>query len=158
MDKKNYRKGVGIVIVNPDGQFFLGKRIGKEAWQFPQGGIDEGESPEDALYRELYEETGLKKDRVEIVTVSNKWLVYHIPHIFQRSKRQFDGVMQKWFLLKFLGNSEDINLNVTGHAEFDAWKWGDRTTAIDSVIRFKKAVYMSILDEFAEALERFKYS
>ena len=66
--------------------------------------------------------------------------------------------MQKWFLLKFLGNSEDINLNVTGHAEFDAWKWGDRTTAINSVIRFKKAVYMSILDEFAEALERFKYS
>ncbi len=158
MDKKNYRKGVGIVVVNSTGQFFLGKRIGKESWQFPQGGIDDGESPEDALYRELHEETGIKKEKVEILTISNKWLVYHIPHIFQRSKRKFDGVMQKWFLLEFLGDNDDINLNATGHAEFDAWKWGDKQNAIDSVIRFKRGVYVSILDEFSDALERFKYS
>lgn len=158
MDKKNYRKGVGIIIVDSKGQFFLGKRIGKEAWQFPQGGIDEGESPENALYRELYEETGLKKETVEILAKSNKWLVYHIPHIFQRSKRKYDGVMQKWYLLKFLGNNEDINLDAAEHAEFDAWKWGDRTTAINSVIKFKKAVYISILDEFSNILDRFKYS
>tara|TARA_B100000287_G_C20427054_1_gene699900 strand:- start:194 stop:676 length:483 start_codon:yes stop_codon:yes gene_type:complete len=158
MDKKNYRKGVGMVVVNSSGQFFLGKRIGKESWQFPQGGIDEGETPKDALYRELHEETGISQDKVEIITISNKWLVYHIPHIFQRSKRKFEGVMQKWFLLHFLGNNEDIDLNSTGHAEFDAWKWGDKKTAIESVIRFKKAVYVSILDEFSESLERFEYS
>jgi len=64
MNKKNYRKGVGIVVVNDSGQFFLGKRVGAEAWQFPQGGIDDGETPEQALYRELYEETGIKKDKV----------------------------------------------------------------------------------------------
>ncbi len=82
MNGKNYRKGVGIIIVNPEGQFFLGKRIGAEAWQFPQGGIDEGEAPKDALYRELYEETGLKREAVKILDVSKKWLVYHIPHVF----------------------------------------------------------------------------
>ncbi len=158
MDKKNYRKAVGIIIVDSSGRFFLGKRIGKEAWQFPQGGIDEGESPEDALYRELYEETGIKKEMVEVLAKSNKWLVYHIPHIFQRSKRKFEGVMQKWFLLKFLGSNEDVSLNAAGHAEFDAWKWGDRKAAISSVIKFKKAVYISILDEFSEILDRFKYS
>lgn len=152
MGKKNYRKGVGMVIVNSDSQFFLGKRIGKEAWQFPQGGIDNGESPKDALYRELHEETGIESEKVEILSISNKWLVYHIPHIFQRAKRKFDGVMQKWFLLKFLGNNNDVNLNALGHAEFDAWKWGDRKTAINSVIRFKRAVYISILDEFSDVL------
>ena len=158
MDKKNYRKGVGIIIVNSSGQFFLGKRIGAEAWQFPQGGIDDGETPKEALYRELHEETGLTENVVQIITVSSKWLVYHIPHIFQRYKRKFDGVMQKWFLLEFLGDNDDINLNATGHAEFDAWKWGDKQNAIDSVIRFKRGVYVSILDEFSDVLERSKYS
>ena len=77
MNNKSYRKGVGIIIVNSDLQFFLGKRIGADAWQFPQGGIDEGETPEEALYRELYEETGLERDKIEILDKSKKWLVYH---------------------------------------------------------------------------------
>ena len=97
MKGKNYRKGVGMVIVNREDQFFLGKRIGADAWQFPQGGIDEGETPEVALYRELFEETGLEKDKVEIIDISKKWLVYHIPHVFQRSNKKYDGAMQKCF-------------------------------------------------------------
>ena len=156
MNGKNYRKGVGIIIVNGHSQFFLGKRIGANAWQFPQGGIDEGETPEDALYRELFEETGLKRDKVEILDKSKKWLVYHIPHVFQRSKKRYDGAMQKWFLLKIIGDDSDIDLNATGHAEFDAWKWGDEKTAIKSVIKFKKRVYQSILNEFSCVLERLK--
>jgi putative (di)nucleoside polyphosphate hydrolase len=156
MKGKNYRKGVGIVIVNAKGQFFLGKRIGAEAWQFPQGGIDEGENPEESLYRELHEETGLVKDKVTIVAVSKKWLVYHIPHVYQRSNKKYDGAMQKWFLLKLTGTNEDVNLNAVNEAEFDAWKWADRNTAINSVIRFKKAVYASIFAEFADVLKGLK--
>ncbi|MDA7841584.1 RNA pyrophosphohydrolase [Gammaproteobacteria bacterium] len=156
MKGKNYRKGVGIIIVNAKGQFFLGKRIGAEAWQFPQGGIDEGENPEEALYRELHEETGLIKDRVTIVTVSKRWLVYHIPHVYQRSNKQYDGAMQKWFLLRLTGTNEDINLNAVDQAEFDAWKWADKKTAINSVIRFKKGVYASIFSEFSDVLKGLK--
>jgi len=156
MKGKNYRKGVGIVIVNAKGQFFLGKRIGAEAWQFPQGGIDEGENPEESLYRELHEETGLVKDKVTIVAVSKKWLVYHIPHVYQRSNKKYDGAMQKWFLLKLTGTNEDVNLNAVNEAEFDAWKWADKNTAINSVIRFKKAVYASIFAEFADVLKGLK--
>ena len=158
MDKKNYRKGVGIVVVNSTGQFFLGKRIGAEAWQFPQGGIDGDESPEEALYRELHEETGLIKEKVEVLGRSKRWLVYHIPHVFQRSNKKFEGVMQKWFILKLVGDNSDIDLNKTGDAEFDAWKWADKNTAIKSVIKFKKAVYESILKEFSEILARFEYN
>ena len=159
MKGKNYRKGVGMVIVNQEDQFFLGKRIGADAWQFPQGGIDEGETPEVALYRELFEETGLERDKVEIIDISKKWLVYHIPHVFQRSNKKYDGAMQKWFLLRFIGKDiGDINLNATEHAEFDAWKWGDKKTAIKSVIKFKRKVYESILDQFSETLERLEYN
>jgi putative (di)nucleoside polyphosphate hydrolase len=118
MKGKNYRKGVGIIIVNAKGQFFLGKRIGAEAWQFPQGGIDEGENPEEALYRELHEETGLIKDKVKIIAVSKKWLVYHIPHVYQRSNKKYDGAMQKWFLLELAGTNEDINLYASIFSEF----------------------------------------
>ena len=156
MKGKNYRKGVGIIIVNAKGQFFLGKRIGAEAWQFPQGGIDEGENPEEALYRELHEETGLIKDKVTIITVSKRWLVYHIPHLYQRSNRKYDGAMQKWFLLRLIGTNEDINLNAVNQAEFDAWKWADKKTAINSVIRFKKGVYASIFSEFSDVLKGLK--
>ena len=156
MKGKNYRKGVGIIIVNAKGQFFLGKRIGAEAWQFPQGGIDEGENPEEALYRELHEETGLIKDKVAIITISKKWLVYHIPHVYQRSNKKYDGAMQKWFLLQLTGTNEDINLNAVNQAEFDAWKWADKNTAINSVIRFKKGVYASIFSEFADVLKGLK--
>ena len=83
------------VNVNDQGQFFLGKRIGAQAWQFPQGGIDEGEKPEEALYRELYEETGIKRDKVVILSVSQKWLVYHIPHVYQRFNKKYDGTYHK---------------------------------------------------------------
>ena len=156
MKGKNYRKGVGIIIVNAKGQFFLGKRIGAEAWQFPQGGIDEGENPEESLYRELHEETGLIKDKVKIIAVSKKWLVYHIPHVYQRSNKKYDGAMQKWFLLELAGTNEDIDLNAVDEAEFDAWKWADKNTAINSVIRFKKGVYASIFSEFADVLKGLK--
>ena len=159
IDREGFRPNVGIVVCNDRDQVLWGRRInGRDSWQFPQGGIDEGETPEEALYRELYEETGLERDKIEILDKSKKWLVYHIPHVFQRSKKRYDGAMQKWFLLKITGSDSDVNLNATGHAEFDAWKWGDKKTAIKSVIKFKRKVYESILDEFSETLERLEYN
>ena len=153
MDKKNYRRGVGMIIINDDGRFWLGKRIGTEAWQFPQGGIDKGEKVREAMYRELHEETGLEQDTVEILSISKRWLVYHIPHVFQRHNKKFDGAMQKWYLLKLIDSDSKINLNASGHAEFDDWKWGDEKTAIKSVIKFKRDVYKSILKEFKDVLD-----
>ena len=114
-----------------------------------------GEKVRDAMYRELQEETGLEKDMVEIISISKRWLVYHIPHVFQRHNKKFDGAMQKWYLLKLIDNDSKINLNASGHAEFDDWKWGDKDTAIKSVIKFKRDVYKSILKEFEENLDRF---
>ena len=154
MDKKNYRRGVGMIIMNKDNRFWLGKRINTEAWQFPQGGIDKGESVREAMYRELQEETGLNQESVEIVSISKRWLVYHIPHVFQRHNKKFDGAMQKWYLLKLIGEESCVNLNATGHAEFDDWKWGDKDTAIKSVIKFKRDVYKSIFKEFKDVLEK----
>ncbi len=153
MDKKNYRRGVGMIIINNQGRFWLGKRIGTEAWQFPQGGIDKGEKVREAMYRELQEETGLEKEAVEILSISKRWLVYHIPHILQRHNKKFDGAMQKWYLLRLIDNDSKINLDASGHAEFDDWKWGDKKTAIKSVIRFKRDVYKSILNEFQDVLD-----
>ena len=155
MDKKNYRRGVGMIIMNHEGRFWLGKRIGTNAWQFPQGGIDKGETVREAMYRELHEETGLKKEVIEIVSISKKWLVYHIPHLFQRQNKKYDGAMQKWYFLKFIGKDTEIDLNATGHAEFDDWKWGDKATAITSVIKFKRDVYKSIFKEFKDVLDGF---
>ena len=88
--------------------------------------------------------------------MSQKWLVYHIPHLYQRFNKKYDGAMQKWFLLKFIGINSDVNLNAFSHAEFDGWKWADKKTAITSVVRFKKAVYESIFDEFADVLKGLK--
>ena len=102
MDKKNYRRGVGMIIINNDGRFWLGKRIGTEAWQFPQGGIDKGEDIKIAMYRELLEEVGLKKEEVEYVGESAETIFYDIPKTI-RSKvlgGKFKGQEQKWFLLK----------------------------------------------------------
>ena len=112
MDKKNYRRGVGMIIMNHEGRFWLGQRIGTDTWQFPQGGIDKGESVREAMYRELQEETGLEKEVVEIVSISKRWLVYHIPNLFQRNNKKFDGAMQKWYLLKLTGNDSNFNLNM----------------------------------------------
>ena len=152
MDKKNYRRGVGMIIMNHEGRFWLGQRIGTDTWQFPQGGIDKGESVREAMYRELQEETGLEKEVVEIVSISKRWLVYHIPHLFQRHNKKFDGAMQKWYLLKLTGNDSDFKLDTSGHAEFDDWKWVDYWRPVDEVIKFKREVYEDMLKALAPIL------
>ena len=149
IDKDGYRPNVGIVICNAENQVFLAKRTQEHAWQFPQGGIQKGEAPEEALYRELMEEVGLKPHHVEILGRTKDWLKYEVPS--QWLRRDFRGVYkgqkQIWYLLRMKGQDTDIFLRNTKKPEFDAWRWHDYWLPLDEVIEFKRDVYRLALNE-----------
>jgi putative (di)nucleoside polyphosphate hydrolase len=150
-NKLPYRSNVGIMMVNEKGYVFVGQRLdnNKKFWQMPQGGIDAGEDPETAAYRELLEETGVKKQDVRFVASSSKWLSYDLPEdlipILWNGK--FRGQKQKWFLFKFLGEDVDINI-ATEHPEFSKWKWISKENLLKEIVPFKKSVYENVLKEF----------
>ena len=150
-NKLPYRSNVGIMMVNEKGYVFVGQRLdnNQNAWQMPQGGIDAGEDPETAAYRELLEETGVKKQDVRFVASSSQWLSYDLPEdlipILWNGK--FRGQKQKWFLFKFLGEDGDINI-ATEHPEFSKWKWISKENLLKEIVPFKKSVYESVLKEF----------
>ncbi|MDG1763731.1 MAG: RNA pyrophosphohydrolase [Paracoccaceae bacterium] len=150
-NKLPYRSNVGIMMVNEKGYVFVGQRLdnNQDAWQMPQGGIDPGEDPETAAYRELLEETGVKKQDVRFVASSSKWLSYDLPEdlipILWNGK--FRGQKQKWFLFKFLGEDGDINI-ATEHPEFSKWKWISKENLLKEIVPFKKSVYENVLKEF----------
>ena len=144
-----YRLCVGIMLLNPAGDVFVGRRndVGAAAWQMPQGGIDTDEEPKAAALRELHEETGICS--VEIVAESNQWLDYDYPATIARHSfaTRFRGQRQKWFAMRFLGQAVEIDLCV-GHAEFDAWKWCDINVLVDLIVDFKRPVYEAVVHEF----------
>ena len=150
-NKLPYRSNVGIMMVNEKGFVFVGQRLdnNQNAWQMPQGGIDAGEDPETAAYRELLEETGVKKQDVRFVASSSQWLSYDLPEdlipILWNGK--FRGQKQKWFLFKFLGEDGDINI-ATEHPEFSKWKWISKENLLKEIVPFKKSVYENVLKEF----------
>ena len=150
-NKLPYRSNVGIMMVNEQGYVFVGQRLdnNQNAWQMPQGGIDAGEDPETAAYRELLEETGVKKQDVRFIASSSKWLSYDLPEdlipILWNGK--FRGQKQKWFLFKFLGEDVDINI-ATEHPEFSKWKWISKENLLKEIVPFKKSVYENVLKEF----------
>ena len=150
-NKLPYRSNVGIMMVNDKGYVFVGQRLdnNQNAWQMPQGGIDAGEDPETAAYRELLEETGVKKQDVRFVASSSQWLSYDLPEdlipILWNGK--FRGQKQKWFLFKFLGEDGDINI-ATKHPEFSKWKWISKENLLKEIVPFKKSVYENVLKEF----------
>ena len=150
-NKLPYRSNVGIMMVNEKGYVFVGQRLDNNriAWQMPQGGIDAGEDPETAAYRELLEETGVKKQDVRFVASSCQWLSYDLPEdlipILWNGK--FRGQKQKWFLFKFLGEDGDINI-ATEHPEFSKWKWISKENLLNEIVPFKKSVYENVLKEF----------
>ena len=150
-NKLPYRSNVGIMMVNEKGYVFVGQRLdnNQNAWQMPQGGIDAGEDPESAAYRELLEETGVKKQDVRFVASSSQWLSYDLPEdlipILWNGK--FRGQKQKWFLFKFLGEDGDINI-ATEHPEFSKWKWISKENLLKEIVPFKKSVYENVLKEF----------
>ena len=155
LDEYGYRPNVGIILVNHQRQVFWGKRVREHAWQFPQGGIKSGEQPEQAMYRELEEETGLKPHHVEIIGRTRNWLHYDVPERWVRREWRGHYRVQKqiWFLLKMLGNDSDVSLkNSIEKPEFDAWRWHDYWIPLDSVIEFKRDVYKSALSELSELI------
>ncbi|HEX4331816.1 MAG TPA: RNA pyrophosphohydrolase [Usitatibacter sp.] len=155
IDRDGYRPNVAIVLVNAKNQVFWGKRVREHAWQFPQGGIKPGESPEQAMYRELQEETGLLPQHVRILGRTRDWLHYNVPtHWVKREWRgTYKGQKQIWFLLRLCGRDCDISLRASGHPEFDAWRWHDYWVPLESVIEFKRESYRLALEQLAGFLE-----
>ena len=143
LDRDGYRPNVAIVIVNGKNLVFWGKRIREHSWQFPQGGINPGEAPEQAMYRELREEVGLEPQHVRILGRTRDWLRYEVPHhwIKREWRGSYRGQKQIWYLLRLVGRDNDVSLRVTDHPEFDAWRWHDYWIPLESVIDFKREVY-----------------
>lgn len=156
LDQEGFRPNVGIILLNRKNQVFWGKRIRTHSWQFPQGGIDRGESPEQAMFRELHEEVGLQPHHVRIVARTRDWLRYEVPdrYIRRDARGHYKGQKQIWYLLQMLGQDWDLNLRATNHPEFDAWRWNDYWVPLDVVIEFKRGVYEMALTELARYVPR----
>jgi putative (di)nucleoside polyphosphate hydrolase len=154
LDRDGYRPNVGIVICNCKNEVFWGKRVNEHAWQFPQGGIKPGETPEDAMYRELQEEVGLASHHVKILGRTRDWLRYDVPVQWARRdyRGNYKGQKQIWYLLRLTGRDWDVKLRASGHPEFDAWRWSEYWVPLDSVIEFKREVYQRALNELARHL------
>lgn len=145
-----YRKGVGAVLFDRRGRVLVARRLDTpDAWQLPQGGIDAGEDPRDAVRREMQEEIGT--DRFEIVAETAEWLRYDLPdHLLGRVwGGRYRGQEQRWFALRFLGSDSDIDLAASGHPEFDAWRWADLAELPEMAVWFKRGLYEALVAAFA---------
>lgn len=154
IDEDGYRPNVGIIVANEKGQVLWAKRVGQDAWQFPQGGIKKKESPEQALFRELDEEIGLAPDHVQIVGTTRGWLRYKLPRRFRKSNSSFVGQKQKWFLLKMLASDDRVMFDHSDSPEFDHWQWVSYWYPLGQVVSFKQDVYRRALKELAPYLSR----
>ncbi|PLW69132.1 RNA pyrophosphohydrolase [Pseudohalioglobus lutimaris] len=157
IDKDGFRPNVGIVLANDQGQVLWARRVGgRDAWQFPQGGINRGESAEEALYRELEEEVGLSQDAVEVLGVTRDWLRYKLPRRFVRKgqKPLCIGQKQKWFLLRMLEDDTAVRLDLNAKPEFDHWQWVSYWYPLNQVIAFKREVYRRAMKELALPMGR----
>ena len=151
-----YRPCVGMMLVNMEGKVFVGQRLDSvvEAWQMPQGGIDPGEEPRDTALRELGEETGLTPDLVTVIAESREEYFYDLPDelLGKIWKGRYRGQRQKWLLLRFIGQDQDVRLDAHEHAEFREWNWIDPELLPDVIVPFKKRVYRQVLDEFRDLI------
>ncbi|MGI9228842.1 MAG: RNA pyrophosphohydrolase [Gammaproteobacteria bacterium] len=155
IDADGYRANVAIAICNSSGQLFWGKRFGSDAWQFPQGGIKPHESIENAMYRELHEETGLLPEHVEVLGSTQGWLRYRLPkrYIRRNASPLCIGQKQRWYLLKLVGHESNFNLASCRRPEFDGWRWVDFWHPVDEVVSFKRIVYKRALTELEGLLK-----
>ena len=151
--KKSYRKGVGIFLLNPDGRLWVGKRIDNknDYWQMPQGGIDDNETEEEAMRRELNEEVGLETN-YNIIGISSSYHKYDLPSDIVNFvwNGKYKGQIQRWFYCMFLGNDNQIDVRKYSKPEFSKWKWVDPDESIKLVVPFKRKLYMSVLEEFRQ--------
>ena len=150
-----YRPCVGIMLANDDGRVFVGQRIDNPgpAWQMPQGGIDPGEDPREAALRELWEETGVVAELVEIEAETAGWIPYDLPPDLAGKlwKGRYRGQEQKWFLMRFRGTDADVNI-ATAHPEFSRWQWMAAADLVDNIVPFKRDVYRAVLAELGGRL------
>lgn len=149
IDAEGYRANVAIVLSNSQGQLFWAKRIGMDAWQFPQGGIRRNESNQKAMYRELQEETGLLPEHVKIIGCTQDWLRYQLPKRFIRrhSSPICIGQKQIWYLLELVADESEVRLDACKKPEFDHWRWVDFWHPVQEVVDFKRKVYECALQE-----------
>jgi len=156
IDRDGYRPNVGIIICNWKNEVFWGKRVKEHSWQFPQGGIKAGETPERAMFRELHEEVGLGAAHVKILGRTRDWLRYEVPEQWVRRewRGNYKGQKQIWYLLRLVGRDCDVHLRASEKPEFDAWRWNDYWVPLESVIEFKRDVCQLALNELAKYLHR----
>jgi putative (di)nucleoside polyphosphate hydrolase len=154
IDSDGYRPNVGIILSNKQGQLFWARRIGQDAWQFPQGGIKAHETPEQALFRELWEEIGLSAEHVQVLGATRGWLRYKLPKWLMRRNEQplCIGQKQIWYLLRLDGSEEHVKLDLAEKPEFDGWRWVDYWYPLSQVVSFKRDVYECALHELAPCL------
>lgn len=152
IDPDGFRPNVGIVLVREDQQVFWARRVHDSGWQFPQGGINSDETPLEAMYRELYEETGLRSHHVEVLGATPGWLKYRLPRRYLRNHQKplCIGQKQVWYLLRLVGDEAQICLNAAGKPEFDAYRWVDFWYPLDHVIAFKRDVYRKALNHLSQ--------
>ncbi len=157
IDAEGYRANVGIVLVNKANKVFWAQRVRQNSWQFPQGGVHPNEPAIATLYRELYEEIGLRPQDVEVIGATTQWHKYQLPtHLIRPAIPPAPlciGQKQKWFLLRFIGDERSINFNTSDTPEFCNWDWVHYWTPIKQVISFKRQVYRKALEEFYPLLK-----
>lgn len=150
-----YRNGVGIMMINHQKKIFVGKRIDNksDAWQMPQGGIDNGEDEDLAMIRELNEETGVNSSAIKVIAKTKNYLYYNLPYNLQKKfwGGKYLGQKQRWYLFEFCADETLININ-TEHPEFSEWQWVEKNILIDLIVGFKKDLYHNVLKEFASYL------
>ena len=149
IDNDGYRKNVGIILCNSQNKLLICKRLGEESWQFPQGGFEKNENAESAMFRELFEEVGLKKNDISILGITNSWLKYDLPKKYQRktNNKLCIGQKQKWFLLRLISDDTNIVFSNSKRPEFDSWQWVEDDKPMEIVIDFKRDVYKKALEE-----------
>ena len=153
---KKYRKCVGMMILNQNNEILIGRRIDQPSgyWQMPQGGIDENEVPQEAVWREMMEEIGT--NNAELIYESSQWLNYEIPAETLETLpwgNTYIGQTQKWFVFQFTGKDNDINVE-TENPEFSDWKWSSHNTLTDNAVPFKRNLYKKILEEFKNLFQK----
>jgi putative (di)nucleoside polyphosphate hydrolase len=151
IDSNGFRANVGIILSNHEERVLWARRMGMDAWQFPQGGIQRNETPETAMFRELREEIGLSPHHVKVIGCTRRWLRYRLPRHYIRydKKPVCIGQKQIWFMLRLIGKDSDVRLDLNEKPEFDQWLWVNYWHPLEEIVAFKRAVYRRALTEFA---------